>query len=379
MKAKSLFVALLVLTYHIGQSQVRYGGELKITNADGLYHNFKLQAIGMVWGPSDQDYPVTHEWDSYILNNSMGLIVDHCGSPEPSGDPKIGYGRYKLTVETGYVSRYIYVDFRDCDYLDGSGPCCGTNYIDPDIEIYFDSRLPYPFYYYESGNPNPISLNLGSTFPIWHRTNKNPSTQNKTCFGPTVTISGPTSLPPGQSGTFTAVASGINLPLSYQWYRRIECIDLDKEPDGTKDTPCGKWYAFGGNTNTVQSSAWQDFSLKCVVTDAAYNTAYDTHYIHVSSDDFKEKIIIQNNYPNPFNSTTLISFELLQPSSISLIIFNVHGQSIKTLVSDELAEGQHQILWDGTDDTGNFVSTGIYLCQFLSEQNSQFMKLFLIK
>ena len=66
------------------------------------------------------------------------------------------------------------------------------------------------------------------------------------------------------------------------------------------------------------------------------------------------------NYPNPFNPTTTFSYSLANESKVSLTLFNVKGQKIKTLVNENQAAGIHQVIWDGTDDHGKKVSTGIY-------------------
>lgn len=67
-----------------------------------------------------------------------------------------------------------------------------------------------------------------------------------------------------------------------------------------------------------------------------------------------------NNYPNPFNPCTTISFELPHNSRIELSIKNIKGQKIRTLVRGEKIAGKHQILWNGTDTLGNQVSSGVY-------------------
>ncbi len=67
-----------------------------------------------------------------------------------------------------------------------------------------------------------------------------------------------------------------------------------------------------------------------------------------------------NNYPNPFNPTTIIEFSIQNDSKINLSIFNIKGQKIKTLFNNEIDKGNHSISWNGTDDSGNSVSSGVY-------------------
>ena len=73
---------------------------------------------------------------------------------------------------------------------------------------------------------------------------------------------------------------------------------------------------------------------------------------------------LSQNYPNPFNSTTAISYQLSatsgQQSAVSLKIYNILGQEVKTLVDEEQLPGYYQVLWDGRDNSGKGVSSGVY-------------------
>ena len=68
-----------------------------------------------------------------------------------------------------------------------------------------------------------------------------------------------------------------------------------------------------------------------------------------------------DNYPNPFNPSTTISFSLQNNSNIELSIYNIKGQKVKSLVKKSFESGNHSVIWDGNDDTGKPVSSGIYL------------------
>jgi hypothetical protein len=67
------------------------------------------------------------------------------------------------------------------------------------------------------------------------------------------------------------------------------------------------------------------------------------------------------NRPNPFNPGTHIEFNLPGKSQVTLSIYNLLGQQVNTLIEDELPAGIHSIYWDGTDYSGDTVSSGIYL------------------
>jgi hypothetical protein len=69
---------------------------------------------------------------------------------------------------------------------------------------------------------------------------------------------------------------------------------------------------------------------------------------------------LSQNYPNPFNPETTFEFALPKVSQVELTIFNVLGQKVVTLISKELPAGTYQETWDGTSESGNSVSSGIY-------------------
>ncbi len=70
---------------------------------------------------------------------------------------------------------------------------------------------------------------------------------------------------------------------------------------------------------------------------------------------------LEANYPNPFNPSTTISFALPQASEVTLAIYNVRGQLVRTLVSGALLAGRHQAIWDGRDAGGAQVASGLYI------------------
>ncbi len=67
------------------------------------------------------------------------------------------------------------------------------------------------------------------------------------------------------------------------------------------------------------------------------------------------------NYPNPFNSTTMINFELRHTNPISLVIYDIRGKKIKTLVSNIYYPGFYTVTWNGKNESGKTVKSGVYL------------------
>jgi hypothetical protein len=85
------------------------------------------------------------------------------------------------------------------------------------------------------------------------------------------------------------------------------------------------------------------------------------------------------NYPNPFNSCSEIKFELPQAVYIDLSIYNIQGQLVKTLVNEEKSKGSHSVIWDGTDEHDNAVTSGIYIYKMRAESFEMARRMLVIK
>jgi len=88
---------------------------------------------------------------------------------------------------------------------------------------------------------------------------------------------------------------------------------------------------------------------------------------------------LAQNYPNPFNPSTEIAFSLELDSNIELTIFNVIGQKVKVLENGTRSAGTHTIKWDGRDELGGVVPTGLYFYQLTDGTNSMTKKMALMK
>jgi hypothetical protein len=92
---------------------------------------------------------------------------------------------------------------------------------------------------------------------------------------------------------------------------------------------------------------------------------------------------LHHNYPNPFNPDTKISFVPDQEGEVNLYIFNIKGQKIKTIFRGNIAESQigimQSFIWDGTNDLGKTVSSGVYFYQYESISKTQTKKMLLVK
>jgi len=89
--------------------------------------------------------------------------------------------------------------------------------------------------------------------------------------------------------------------------------------------------------------------------------------------------MLAQNYPNPFNPSTTIKFNIPQKSSISLTVYNVLGQKIRTLINEVKSAGFHQITWDGADGNGRQVAGGVFFYQLKTNDFSQIKKMLLLR
>ena len=88
---------------------------------------------------------------------------------------------------------------------------------------------------------------------------------------------------------------------------------------------------------------------------------------------------LKGNFPNPFNPQTTIRFSLKDAGHVKLNIYNMKGQLVKSLVNAPLSSGNHQMVWNGRDDKGNPVSSGIYLYRMSSGTYQATQKMMLMK
>jgi hypothetical protein len=91
------------------------------------------------------------------------------------------------------------------------------------------------------------------------------------------------------------------------------------------------------------------------------------------------QFFISQNYPNPFNPATTISYGLPHDAEVRIEIYNVLGQKVRTLANDHQTAGYRTVIWDGNDDSGNQVSTGIYFYRLEAGDFHASRKMLLIK
>jgi hypothetical protein len=89
--------------------------------------------------------------------------------------------------------------------------------------------------------------------------------------------------------------------------------------------------------------------------------------------------VLKSNFPNPFNSSTTISFLLPKDTSCSLDVYNIRGQKVRSLINEPRFAGNHSVVWNGLDDSGKPVSSGLYFYRLTTPNSSQINKMLLLK
>jgi hypothetical protein len=82
-----------------------------------------------------------------------------------------------------------------------------------------------------------------------------------------------------------------------------------------------------------------------------------------NNDDYTPQAIFNDVriYPNPFRDKTTILYSIVKNSDVKINIYNVKGQIVKSLLSNKSNTGKHALIWDGTDENGNLVASGMYI------------------
>lgn len=88
---------------------------------------------------------------------------------------------------------------------------------------------------------------------------------------------------------------------------------------------------------------------------------------------------LNQNYPNPFNPVTSIDFKLPKRMKVSLVIYDVLGKKVRTLLDGDQNPGAHKVYWNGTNDYGQVVSSGIYFYRLEAESFTATRKMMLMK
>ncbi|MDP8267960.1 MAG: C25 family cysteine peptidase [Candidatus Tenebribacter davisii] len=155
---------------------------------------------------------------------------------------------------------------------------------------------------------------------------------------------------------------------SYKVYRDNAMIaeDLSISPYEDLNVPSGT-YTY--NVVTVYDGDWEsEMSDDAVIDHTDFNSVLKPTETQLTG-----------NYPNPFNPVTNISFSMNEPGNISINIYNMKGQLVKTLINEYLDAAYHNVVWNGKDNSSKSVSSGIYFYKMRTGNYTATKKMILMK
>jgi len=127
------------------------------------------------------------------------------------------------------------------------------------------------------------------------------------------------------------------------------------------------WYDLGtdGTPSDVGIRARATLTLAQSIDDKAITTPND--------------FVLSQNYPNPFNSATTIDYSIPRQSRVTIDIYNLLGQKVKSLINEIIPAGNYTAIWDGTDSNNRSVSSGVYYYRISAGDMTDTKKLVLMK
>ncbi|MDZ7263071.1 MAG: hypothetical protein ONB16_00710 [candidate division KSB1 bacterium] len=132
-------------------------------------------------------------------------------------------------------------------------------------------------------------------------------------------------------------------------------------------------------TDATISTGTFSYRLKQIDTDGSFQFSEAKTITLAAPADFK----LEKCFPNPFNPETTISYQIGQDEmgavATKLLIYNAAGQLVRTLVDDLQAPGQHKVTWNGRDDAGNPLSSGLYLGKLITPKYVSAIKMLYMK
>ncbi len=197
-----------------------------------------------------------------------------------------------------------------------------------------------------------------------------------------ININGPAYVQPNVYASYTASATGGSGSYTdYEWHRKF----YDPNPNWVHLS------TFDGQSSISVHTATYHFDLKCIVTDSDNDTAEDLYSIENAgaggplpkaaqlTTNIPNEIILMDNYPNPFNPSTVISYSLHKAQHVELTIYSFVGHKVAILVNGRQQAGFHEVHWNAHDQGGNLVPSGIYIYELKTDITKLTKKMLLIK
>ena len=137
---------------------------------------------------------------------------------------------------------------------------------------------------------------------------------------------------------------------------------------------------------TYSVSAWvigyHTLTVDDVVVTANQVTVLDFALVSVAGEDELNPVnttALKGNSPNPFNPTTTIYYDILEPCNVRLDVYNVRGQKVRSLLNEAKDSGSHSIVFVARDDNGVPLSSGVYFYRFMAGKYNATRKMLLME
>lgn len=131
---------------------------------------------------------------------------------------------------------------------------------------------------------------------------------------------------------------------------------------------------------TVQRIGLDGSGLETIATEIRYGYGLALQFNPFTAVSGTPLPMVQlKNHPNPFNPSTLITFDLARNQAVQLQVFSLDGVLLRTLLDGPRAAGQHAVSWDGRDTQGCALPSGVYLCRLTTEQTRQTRRMTMIR
>lgn len=341
---------------------------------------------GLVYLPNLPEFSTLTNVDhrhGYWIKVNCNTTLTVCGGPTGCADPINIFSGWNLVsylpmtpmaVPTAFATIMgnlqvaLGYDNGGKTYLPGSPEFNTLTELDPGFGYWVRSSGPATLRYFRCGDsverdiPAPTvssTVALGSRF--W-----------MSLYGSAITLDGV----PIAKGTPVEFVTQDNVVVGKSVYgdgilRFVPVYGADAQDAATKSFPAegDKVFAVINGTKLYPAITW-----------TGQGTVQKLTELYSSADgNIPRDYSLSQNFPNPFNPQTTISFGLPQASRVKLVVYNVLGQAIKTLADDNFTAGTHTALWDGTNATGTPVSSGVYFYRIEANNYIASKKMIMLK
>jgi hypothetical protein len=173
--------------------------------------------------------------------------------------------------------------------------------------------------------------------------------------------------------------------VGFQIFRRFDDADYGNMPYfSTNDTTLTEWY--DEDIPLAEIDSVVHYSMKAIYTPGGpsdFGNEVSLEIANIIGDepytDVPEAFVLSQNFPNPFNPETKISYAIPVTEHVTLNIYNANGQMIRTLVDEKQVANYYTATWDGRDDTGKEVPGGVYFYTIEAGSFTQTNRMVLLK